>query len=156
MSIIQRERWISRLGEEGLALVEQFVRDTQAGIRRPKALLLYGPGNDGKTVLIDEIRAHLGEDQCAYVASQLMNETLRPVLPKLVVLVDGDDGLKEGVFNEVMSDGQVAVRPLYSARSYVNPQWNVIFERNTLDLPEAVLRRCEIVRFHKPNAVPSG
>lgn len=92
------DHWAPYLDETARRTIESFVRDCEAGVKREKALFLYGIGGNGKSVLINEICTFLGEG-CQYILSRPSQDMVPPAQLYIVStwndrLHDDPDGTK--------------------------------------------------------------
>ena len=54
------EGWFQYLKQEDFEYLIQYIENIKNGIPNDKMIILFGHGCNGKTTLMDEIRAHLG------------------------------------------------------------------------------------------------
>ncbi len=159
------ESWFKALADwfpddqETIDLVQDFfgyalTRD----VRQHKALILYGEGANGKSVLCETLKALVGPENVSAVSLNAMGKSfsLAELFGKLVNLtIEGEvrDQFEEAVFKQIISGDILMAERKYRDPFTFNPFCKIVIATNNLppvrDRSDGFYRRLLIVRFER-------
>lgn len=153
-------KWSEYIKPEEFAILREFVYNTANDIPFNKLLIFCGPGNTGKTTLVNEISSLIGKNNCA-IERLNYRENSEEYQRKSLIMKDyyftkkliiyNHEELKDiydGIIKEILSRTPILSRELYQQAEYHSPTANQILVSNDISkLNEPLLARSNVIYF---------
>lgn len=141
------------------AIIQEFAGWIFSDLKLEKALILYGTGANGKSVLMEILSEIVGRDLVtSFDLESLTDVDSSSIYPysqaRLNICTDISPKMKDtAIFKRLVSNEPMEARILYKGYIPVYPNTKLIFSMNSLldtnDMSDGFFRRCLIIPFNQ-------